>query len=95
MHEAIILPRYCHALFLVQRARDEAHRFAITYHRAKRSKSTFKSTLDSVEGIGPQKRKALLRKFGSVRNIKAADVDQLAETEGITLKLAEKIKDAI
>ena len=95
MQEPIILPRYSHALFLVQRARDEAHRFAITYHRAKRSKSTFKSTLDSVEGIGPQKRKALLRKFGSVRNIKAADVDQLAETEGITLKLAEKIKDAI
>ena len=95
MQEPIILPRNSHALFLVQRARDEAHRFAITYHRAKRSKSTFKSTLDSVEGIGPQKRKALLRKFGSVRNIKAADVDQLAETEGITLKLAEKIKDAI
>ena len=95
MQEPIILPRNSHALFLVQRARDEAHRFAITYHRAKRSKSTFKSTLDSVEGIGPQKRKALLRKFGSVRNIRAAHIDQLVETEGITLKLAEKIKDTI
>ena len=95
MQEPIVLSRNSHALFLVQRARDEAHRFAITYHRAKRSKSTFKSTLDSIDGIGPQKRKALLRKFGSVRNIRAADTDQLAETEGITLKLAEKIKNTI
>ena len=95
MQEAIVLPRNSHALFLVQRARDEAHRFAITYHRNKRSKVAFKSTLDSVAGIGPQKRKALLKGFGSLKNIRAAGIEELTQIEGITAKLAEKIKDMI
>ena len=95
MQESIALPRNSHALFLVQRARDEAHRFAITYHRNKRSKAAFKSTLDSVAGIGPQKRKALLKGFGSLKNIRAAGIEELTQIEGITTKLAEKIKDTI
>jgi len=95
MLEPILLPRNSPALFLVQRARDEAHRFAITYHRAKRSKSTLKSTLDSIEGIGPQKRRALLKKFGSIKNIRSAEVEELSEIVGITNKLAEKIKTSI
>lgn len=95
MQESIALPRNSHALFLVQRARDEAHRFAITYHRNKRSKVAFKSTLDSVAGIGPQKRKALLKGFGSLKNIRAAGIEELTQIEGITTKLAEKIKDTI
>ena len=95
MQESITLPRNSHALFLVQRARDEAHRFAITYHRNKRSKVAFKSTLDSVAGIGPQKRKALLKGFGSLKNIRAAGIEELTQIEGITTKLAEKIKDTI
>jgi excinuclease ABC subunit C len=95
MLESIVLPRNSPALFLVQRARDEAHRFAITYHRAKRSKSTLRSTLDSIEGIGPQKRKALLKKFGSIVNIRSAEVGELSEIIGINTKLAEKIKASI
>ena len=95
MLEPIILPRNSPALFLVQRARDEAHRFAITYHRTKRSKSTLRSTLDSIEGIGPQKRKALLKKFGSIKNIRSAEVGELSEIVGINTKLAEKIKTSI
>jgi excinuclease ABC subunit C len=95
MLEPIVLPRNSPALFLVQRARDEAHRFAITYHRAKRSKSTLRSTLDSIEGIGPQKRKALLKKFGSIKNIRSAEVAELSEIVGINTQLAEKIKTSI
>lgn len=95
MLEPIVLPRNSPALFLVQRARDEAHRFAITYHRTKRSKSTLRSTLDSIEGIGPQKRKALLKKFGSIKNIRSAEIAALSEIAGINTKLAEKIKTSI
>jgi excinuclease ABC subunit C len=95
MLEPIVLPRNSPALFLVQRARDDEHRFAITYHRTKRSKSTLRSTLDSIEGIGPQKRKALLKKFGSIKNIRSAEIAALSEIAGINTKLAEKIKTSI
>jgi excinuclease ABC subunit C len=67
-------------LFLVQRVRDEAHRFAITHHRARRGKSALRSRLDSVPGLGPVRKRALLRRFGSVDGIRAANVDELAET---------------
>ena len=93
--EPIVLPRNSHGLFLMQRARDEAHRFAITYHRRKRSKSTFRSSLDLVPGVGPKRRKQLLRKFGSVSKIREAELGDIASTPGITISLAKQIKSYI
>lgn len=90
--ESILLPRDSQALFLVQRIRDEAHRFAVTFHRAKRSKATFQSGLDTVPGIGPSRKKALIRKFGSVKAIREATIAELATVDGISTKLAEQIK---
>ncbi|MFT4186758.1 MAG: excinuclease ABC subunit UvrC [Micrococcaceae bacterium] len=79
----IILPRGSQALFLVQRLRDEAHRFAITFHRKKRAKSMIESIFDELPGIGPIKQKALLRKFGSIKKLKAATKEELLEVSGI------------
>jgi excinuclease ABC subunit C len=93
--DPILLPRDSQALFLVQRIRDEAHRFAITFHRAKRSKASFHSRLDDVAGIGPKKKKALIRQFGSVTAIKNATIEELANVEGINASLAEQIKAAL
>ena len=93
MEEPIVLPRTSQALFLVQRVRDEAHRFAITYHRKLRAKRSVQSALDAVPGVGPKKKKALLRKFGSVKGVREADVDDIAATPGFTRKLAAKVKE--
>jgi excinuclease ABC subunit C len=93
--EPIILPRGSEALFLVQRIRDEAHRFAITFHRQVRAKSATASALDTIPGIGPKRKKALLRKFGSVKAIREASVDDVASTVGFTRALAEKVKDGL
>ncbi len=93
--ESILLPRDSQALFLVQRIRDEAHRFALTFHRAKRSKATFQSSLDSVPGVGPSRKKALIRKFGSVKAIREALITELAAVDGISTKLAEQIKASL
>jgi excinuclease ABC subunit C len=93
--EPIILPRGSEALFLVQRIRDEAHRFAITFHRQVRAKSATASALDTIPGIGPKRKKALLRKFGSVKAIREASVDDVASTVGFTRALAEKVKDGV
>jgi excinuclease ABC subunit C len=90
--DPIILPRNSQGLYLVQRIRDEAHRFAITYHRNVRSRRALASVFDEVEGIGPVRKKALLRRFGSVRRIREASVDELAETPGIPRDLAERLK---
>jgi excinuclease ABC subunit C len=90
--DAIILPRNSQGLYLVQRIRDEAHRFAITYHRNVRSRRALASVFDDIEGIGPVRKKALLRRFGSVRRIREASVDELAETPGIPRDLAERLK---
>ncbi|MCX7616578.1 excinuclease ABC subunit UvrC [Tepidiforma sp.] len=90
--EPIILPRGSEALFLVQRIRDEAHRFAITFHRQVRGKSSIQSALDTIPGIGPKRKKALLKKFGSVKAIREADVDEIAATVGFTRALAERVK---
>ncbi|GAB3525202.1 excinuclease ABC subunit UvrC [Arthrobacter monumenti] len=87
----VILPRASQALFLLQRVRDEAHRFAITFHRQKRGKSMTVSALDAVDGLGPAKRKALLKHFGSVKKIKQADIGQLQDAPGIGPALAETI----
>ncbi len=92
----VILPRRSDALFLVQRVRDEAHRFAITSHRQQRQKMGMVSQLEAVPGIGPAKRKALLKAFGnSIGAIRAATVDELAAVPGITPKLAELIKQTV
>jgi excinuclease ABC subunit C len=91
--EPIVLPRTSQALYLVQRIRDEAHRFAITYHRKVRSKTGMESALDSVPGIGPKRKRALLRKFGSLRGIREAPVEEIASTVGFTASLAAKVKE--
>ncbi|GAB4326420.1 MAG: excinuclease ABC subunit UvrC [Dehalococcoidia bacterium] len=93
--EPIVLPRGSEALFLVQRVRDEAHRFAVTYHRTLRSKAATKSALDAVPGVGPKRKKALLKKFGSVKAIREAEVDEIASTVGFTRALAEKVKELV
>jgi excinuclease ABC subunit C len=91
--EPVVLPRNSQALFLVQRARDEAHRFAVTYHRNLRSKQSTQSALDLVPGIGPKRKRDLVRKFGSVKGIREAAVEELASTPGMTQKLADRIKE--
>jgi excinuclease ABC subunit C len=91
--EPIVLPRTSQALYLVQRIRDEAHRFAITYHRKVRSKSGMESALDSVPGIGPKRKRALLRKFGSLKAIREAPVEEIATTVGFTSSLAAAVKE--
>lgn len=81
------------ALHILQRARDEAHRFAISYHRKLRHKETIISTLDNIPGIGPRRKKALLKKFGSIQAIKEASSEELSQTEGITSAIAQKVKE--
>ncbi|HMS58097.1 MAG TPA: helix-hairpin-helix domain-containing protein, partial [Tepidiformaceae bacterium] len=93
--EPIVLPRGSEALYLVQRVRDEAHRFAITFHRQVRGKTAITSALDSVPGIGPKRKKALLKKFGSVKAIREASVEDVASTVGFTRALAEKVKESV
>jgi excinuclease ABC subunit C len=90
--EPIVLPRRSQALYLVQRIRDEAHRFAITYHRTVRGKRALASVFDEVPGIGPARKKALLRRFGSVRRIKEASLDEVAATPGVGRAAAERLK---
>ena len=93
--DPIILPRSSQGLYMVQRIRDEAHRFGITYHRKLRSDRTFKSVLDEIPGIGPKRKQALLKHFGSVRAISAASLDDLAALNGMTRDAAEKVKEYI
>ncbi|MGN7148298.1 excinuclease ABC subunit UvrC [Arthrobacter sp. SAFR-179] len=87
----VILPRTSQGLYLLQRIRDEAHRFAITFHRQKRGKAMTVSALDAVPGLGASKRKALLAHFGSVKGVKAATVEELAQAKGIGPALATAI----
>ena len=93
--EPVVLDRKSQALYLVQRIRDEAHRFAITYHRDVRKKSGLRSALDEVPGVGPKRKKALLRKFGSLKAVSYASADEIAETPGFTRGLAEKVLEAL
>jgi excinuclease ABC subunit C len=90
--DSLLLPRHSQGQYLVQRIRDEAHRFAITAHRARRTKQGMASALDSLRGIGPVKRKALLNHFGSVDKIREASVVELSAVLGINKTLAESIK---
>ena len=91
--DPILLPRGSQGLFLVQRIRDEAHRFAITYHRQRRSKGAVKSAMDSVPGIGPKRRRMLLRRFGSVAGVREASLEELSSVQGMTTRLAQKVKE--
>jgi len=93
--ESILLPRHSQALYLVQRIRDEAHRFAITAHRNARSKKGLASRLETIPGVGPARRKALLWKFGSIDGILAASVEEIADIPGITPDLAQVIKTGL
>jgi excinuclease ABC subunit C len=93
--EPIVLPRTSQALYLLQRIRDEAHRFAVTYHRSVRQKAGTRSALDAIPGVGPKRKRALLRKFGSVREIRQASVDEIAATVGFTRSLAERVKEYV
>lgn len=91
----VILPRNSEGLFLMQRLRDEAHRFAITYHRSKRAKAMTSSVLDDIAGLGESKRTALLRHFGSVKKVRAATAEEICEVKGIGPSLAAKIVAAL
>ena len=93
--DPIILPRNSQSLYLVQRIRDEAHRFAITYHRNLRSKGSLRSSIDLVTGIGPKRKRMLLRRFGSIQGIKEAPVDEIAAVPGLTRSLALRLKQTL
>ena len=93
MPEPVVLPRGSQGLYLVQRVRDEAHRFAITYHRQRRSKAATRSALDEVPGIGPKRRRELLRRFGSVAGIRAASLEEIAAVPGLSASAARKLAE--
>jgi excinuclease ABC subunit C len=93
--DPVILPRTSEGLYLLQRIRDEAHRFAITHHRSRRSKTMVESLLDDVPGLGEVRRKSLLKRFGSLKKLRAAGVEEIAEVPGIGIRTAEAIVDAL
>ena len=93
--DPVVLPRSSEGLYLLQRVRDEAHRFAITHHRSRRSRSMVESVLDDVPGLGEVRRKALLTRFGSLKRLRAATVDELALVPGIGRTTAESIAAAL
>ena len=93
--EPIIFPRHSEALYLLQKVRDEAHRFAINFHRSKRSKVMLESLLDQISGLGEVRRKSLLTHFGSVTALKSATLSELSAVPGIGEKMAKTIIDQI
>ncbi len=93
--DPVILARSSEGLYLLQRIRDEAHRFAINHHRGRRSKSMVESMLDDVPGLGEVRRKTLIKHFGSLKKLREADVDELARVPGIGPRTAGAIKDAV
>jgi excinuclease ABC subunit C len=90
--DPIVLPPTSSALYLVQRLRDEAHRFAITYHRSLRDRRTVRSAFDDLPGVGPKRKRELLKVFGSIKRVREAPVEQIAAVPGISRALAERIK---
>jgi excinuclease ABC subunit C len=93
--DPIVLPPNSPALHLIQRIRDEAHRFAVTYHRQRRAKSMTRSALDALAGVGPVRKKRLLTAFGSPAGIRRAKLDEIAAVKGMTPALAAKIKQEL
>ncbi|MDQ3709308.1 MAG: excinuclease ABC subunit UvrC [Actinomycetota bacterium] len=93
--KSVLLPRSSEALYLLQRIRDEAHRFAITYHRSLRGKAMTESAFDDIPGIGPARRKALLAEFGSLKRLRAASVAEIAGVDGFSDRLAQTVYDAL
>jgi excinuclease ABC subunit C len=91
--EPLELPRHSKGLQLLQRIRDEAHRFALSYHRKLRDQRAVKSPLDEIPGVGPRRKKMLLRLFGSIDRIREASVDELASVPTMTRKLAQQVLD--
>lgn len=89
--ETILLDRHSNALHLIQRLRDEAHRFAITHHRALRAKNSISSQLDTIAGVGDKRKRALLRRFKTVESLKSATVDELLTAEGMSRPAAEAV----
>ena len=93
--DPVVLPRTSEGLYLLQRIRDEAHRFAINHHRGRRSRSMVESALDDVPGLGEVRRKALLRQFGSMKRLRAAGVEEIAAVPGIGRRTAESVVVAL
>ena len=93
--EPVILPRNSQALFLLQQIRDEAHRFAISYHRQQRSQRMRSSVLDKVSGLGPQRRADLVKHFGSVKKLKEASIEDISAVKGFGKKLAESVYEQL
>jgi excinuclease ABC subunit C len=91
--DPVVLPATSQGLYLVQRIRDEAHRFAITYHRNLRAKASISSQLDEIPGIGPRRKKDLLKRFGSVKGIRRASTEEIATVPGFSAKLADMLKE--
>jgi excinuclease ABC subunit C len=91
--DPLLLPANSQALFMVQRIRDEAHRFAVTYHRNVRGRRSLESSLDTVPGVGPRRKKDLLEHFGGVKALRRADVEEIAAVPGIGHKTALAIKE--
>ena len=93
--ESLRLSKSSEALKLLQRIRDEAHRFGITYHRTLRNKRGLASQLDAIPGIGPRRRRALLARFGSLERIREASVEELLTVQGMTRAAAQKLKEML
>jgi excinuclease ABC subunit C len=93
--DPVILPRTSEGLYLLQRIRDEAHRFAITHHRSRRSRSMVESLLDDVQGLGEVRRKTLIKHFGSLKKLRTATIEEIAEVPGIGLRTATAISEAV
>ncbi|MEZ0374060.1 MAG: helix-hairpin-helix domain-containing protein, partial [Candidatus Sericytochromatia bacterium] len=91
--ELVRLPRHSPALRLLQQVRDEAHRFAVTYQRQRRSSRTLDSELNAISGIGPRRRQDLLRRFGSIDKIRTAELSELMLTGGLPRKVAQQVYD--
>ena len=95
LDDPVILPRSSEGLYLLQRIRDEAHRFAITHHRGRRSKSMVESVLDDVPGLGEVRRKTLLTHFGSLRKLRSARIEEIAALPGFGQRTAESVAAAL
>ena len=91
----VVLPSGSPSLYLIKQVRDESHRFAITFHRELRDKAMTRSVIDDVPGVGPKRKRALMRRFGSIRRMRGATVEELAATPGIPAEVATAVWQAL